>query len=111
MSKALLITSLEVSNRLALTNLDGISHEESLVLPGENANSINWITGHMLVSRNSILKLAGGEVYLDADKYTYYARGSKRLMPGDECMSIEKLREGISKTCKQAVKLLRAMPA
>ena len=69
MAKALLITSLEVSQRLLMTNLEGISQEDSMMLPGNGGNPINWIAGHILASRNSILKLAGGEVYLDSDQH------------------------------------------
>ena len=111
MAKALLITSFEVSQRLLMTNLEGISHEESITLPEGGGNSINWIAGHLLASRNSILKLAGGEVYLDSEGIAPYARGCKRLEPGDKCMTIEKIREGLSETGKKVVKLLRAMPA
>ena len=111
MAKALLITSFELSQRLMQANLDGISQDESRVLPAGGGNPINWIAGHLLASRNSILKLAGGEVYLGAEDAAPYARGSKRLMPGDKCLSIERLREGLAETGKQVIKLLRALPA
>jgi uncharacterized damage-inducible protein DinB len=110
MAKALLITSFELSQRMLAANLDGISHEESMLLPGNGGNPINWIAGHILASRNSILKLAGGDVYLDSEGIAPYARGSKRLQPGDKCMTIEQIKEGLSETSKQTVKLLRALP-
>ena len=111
MAKALLITSFEVSDRLMQTNLEGISQEESRALPAGGGNSINWIAGHLLASRNSILKLAGGEIYLGPEDAAPYARGSKRLMPGDKGLSVGRLREGLSETGKQVIKLLRALPA
>jgi uncharacterized damage-inducible protein DinB len=38
-------------------NLEGITHEQSLVLPQPEGNCINWVLGHMVASRSRILPL------------------------------------------------------
>src|SRR5213075_700344 len=40
-------------------NLEGLSHEESLIEPPPGGNSVNWVVGHITASRNRILPLLG----------------------------------------------------
>ena len=40
-------------------NLEGITHEESLVQPLPAGNTINWILGHILATRNRLHQLLG----------------------------------------------------
>lgn len=42
-------------------NLEGITHEESLVQPMPAGNTINWILGHILATRNRLHQLLGLE--------------------------------------------------
>lgn len=107
MSKSTLMAGYSASQMLTMTNLDGISHEESLVLPGSGGNSLNWTAGHILASRTSVLKLLGGERFLSLEESAPYARGSERLKPGDSGQSMERLLEGLEKTGKDVLKKLR----
>lgn len=47
------------SAKLLLTNLDGLTHTQSLWRP-ENANSINWLTGHIIAARSGFTHAIGG---------------------------------------------------
>ena len=42
-------------------NLEGITHEESLIQPEPAGNTINWILGHILATRNRLHQLLGVE--------------------------------------------------
>lgn len=64
-------------------NLEGVTHEESLIQPPEG-NCINWIVGHMIVSRDSILKLVGAEPIAPASLADRYARGSGPISEGSD---------------------------
>lgn len=57
-------------------NLDNISNEESLQTPVEKGNSINWLAGHIVVSRDMLLKKLGMEPVYNDPKGEIYARGS-----------------------------------
>jgi hypothetical protein len=37
----------------------GITHEESLARPGSGGNTLNWVLGHIVASRNDIFELLG----------------------------------------------------
>jgi uncharacterized damage-inducible protein DinB len=57
------VASLLVQYRFAYSalerNLDGISEGECLASPETGGNSINWIVGHLLSSRNGVHALLG----------------------------------------------------
>ena len=40
---------------------EGLSHDESLLQPPFPTNCVNWILGHILVSRTESVQLCGGE--------------------------------------------------
>lgn len=63
------------NDRVNARNLEGISHADSLVQPPDG-NCINWIVGHIIVSRDSILRHCGAEPVAPAAVVERYARGS-----------------------------------
>ncbi len=55
-------------------NMKGISDADSLLAP--SGSSINWIVGHLLATRNSILKLTNCEPIMTFEQCEPYSRGS-----------------------------------
>jgi uncharacterized damage-inducible protein DinB len=43
----------------AASNVEGMTHEESLVAPEPAGNCANWILGHMTAVHNGVMKLVG----------------------------------------------------
>jgi uncharacterized damage-inducible protein DinB len=61
----------EIAHRATHLNLDGIEHEESLVAP-EAGNSLNWVLGHMVATRNVVLAALGeGPVWEEGKAQLY----------------------------------------
>lgn len=60
--------------RVFNVNLQGITHEESL-LEMHNCNSINWIVGHLVYTRNSILSAMSLPPSASETLKPIYARG------------------------------------
>lgn len=84
-------------------SLADISHEESLIEPEKGGNSINWILGHLVYSKDSILKSLGLETLCNFIYKDNYERGTK-LKPdcAIEIKDILKLyNEGHEKLMKQ----------
>ncbi len=57
-------------------NLQELSHEDSLVLPDAGGNCLNWVLGHVVVARNTILMIAGAAPVLTGEHVAVYQRGS-----------------------------------
>jgi hypothetical protein len=73
-------------------NLEGITHADSLKTPAEGGNSINWILGHIILTRDEIFDLLGMEKSCDEEKFKPYKRGTKNFGPSD-AIELEKLIE------------------
>ncbi len=70
------IQKLFASNeRVFKVNLEGITNEESLK-EMHNCNSINWIVGHLIYTRNSITSQLGLPPVADEAMKAIYARGT-----------------------------------
>ncbi len=59
-------------------NVEGISHEESL-RSVSGANSLNWVLGHLLLSRNRIFKVLNHPPFWTGDLAQLYERGSANI--------------------------------
>jgi uncharacterized damage-inducible protein DinB len=57
MTAELLLNQFQASHSVLRRNLDGISHEESLSTPRDGSNSLNWVLGHLVATRNLVLDL------------------------------------------------------
>ncbi len=55
----LLSKMFEINYGALFRNLEGITHEESLVHPDPAGNCINWVLGHIVATRNRLLLLVG----------------------------------------------------
>ena len=92
MTGQVLVKIFESSHRSLGRNLEGITHEESLIAPEPGGNSLNWVLGHLLFHRNLVMKLLGQPPAWDSPQATRYARGSAPLGPDDDPASLESLR-------------------
>jgi len=71
-------------------NLEGISQEESLEGPQAGGNCINWIVGHINVTRDDLLAALGIEKMCGEKLTALYIRGSAPIRP-DNAEEIGKL--------------------
>ena len=71
------------NHRVIHINLEGITHEESLKSPVEGGNSINWVVGHLILSRDDIFEQLGLEKSCDEKLFKPYQRGTKDFAAPD----------------------------
>ena len=72
-------------------NLEGLSHEESLVQPQPAGNCLNWIVGHILANRAGILALLGKDPVWNEEEAEPYQRGSEPLTDPTQAKNLEDL--------------------
>ena len=92
MTNELLLYHFQINHRITLQNIEGISHEESMVFGLKGGSCINRVLGHMTVTRDKALELLGSEKCCPVDMYEKYKRGSDEItqetaMPFDEIIS------------------------
>ena len=79
------------SAKLLLTNLQGITHQQSLWRPS-NANSINWLTGHIVASRSGFTHAIGFTPVWDDATRVRYGFGSAPIdQDGEGVFPLERL--------------------
>src|SRR4030095_5504671 len=74
-----IFTVYKFNHNVIHNNLEGITHEESLVSPDGGGNSINWILGHILVNRNSVNSILGLPDAADENIVKHYSRGTQNI--------------------------------
>ena len=80
-------------------NLEGVTHEESLLQPGPGGNCLNWVVGHLVNIYNGALPLLGQEPVLEKGAIERYARGSAPLRDPSEAMQLGELTAAWSAAC------------
>ena len=66
----------ELNYRALTLNLEDVNDEEALILPRLGGNCLNWIVGHILISRDEILRQLGEKSVFPGDEANAYKRGS-----------------------------------
>jgi uncharacterized damage-inducible protein DinB len=61
----------------------GLTHADSLLQPARRGNCLNWVLGHIVASRNLILRMLGEEPALTTEQAERYKRGSEPVL-GEE---------------------------
>ncbi len=90
-------------------NLDGLSNQDSLIIPPEGGNCLNWVLGHLLTARGLLLTLVGGTPVLDGPKAEHYRRGSNPIQAGDDVLDIGTLRGLLNDSQQQLIPALAAL--
>ena len=72
-----LAQSFDTTHWLITEFISGMTHEESLAQPRFRANSVNWVLGHIVISRNRVLALLAEEPALTADEEVLYRTDSE----------------------------------
>lgn len=66
----------EISYGAIHRNLEDVSNDESLIRPPGGANCLNWVLGHIVAYRGTVLKLIGRRAVFEGDQAKPYLRGS-----------------------------------
>ena len=63
---------------------EGLVHEDSLIQLPFRANCLNWVVGHLVTNRNSVLKLLGGVDLIAPLSFERYMRDSDPITAESE---------------------------
>ena len=72
-------------------NLDGITNEESLFQPQPGGNCLNWVLGHIVATRNAVMKVIGENPVWSDTEAAPYRRGSAPLTSAETALPLEKI--------------------
>ena len=72
----ILIRAFERSYNIIRQNVDGMTHEESLLQPPSGGNCLNWIVGHIVSARTGAMRTLGIEPIWTDEQRALYRGGS-----------------------------------
>lgn len=81
----------EMTNEVLQLNVEGLTHEESLVQPRPGGNCLNWVVGHLLWTYDYNLPVLEQEPVMGTNPLKRYERGSAPLRDPTEAMGFQEL--------------------
>jgi uncharacterized damage-inducible protein DinB len=87
--------------------LDDVSQEHSLQAPKPGVNTINWLLGHIIATRQRLLKMMNAEGFWGDAEMSMYERGSQNFDPA-HAVHMVVLRAALETSYEH---LQRALPA
>lgn len=93
----------ETNHWVVTRQVEGLTHEDSLIQLPFRGNCLNWVLGHILVSRENALKLLGMEGTWTEDEIARYKFDSEPITSADDpaILPLERLLADIERTQKQ----------
>jgi hypothetical protein len=82
-------------------NVDGVSHEESLIQPSLAGNCMNWVVGHLACIYNKMLPMLGQEQVMDAEALKRYDRGAPPIKDAAEALELRDLLAAFEKATER----------
>src|SRR5215469_18896720 len=71
---------------------DGLTHADSVLQPPFRGNCLNWVLGHIIVSRNGILnRLGSSSLGWDKEDLARYARRSEPITQAEQALPFDRL--------------------
>lgn len=93
-----LIEDYESNAWLIHRQLDGLTHEDSLLQPPFEANCLNWVVGHIVSRRNSALQALGRDAIWPDDVWAKYRTGSDPIREASQAQALSALLEDLDET-------------
>jgi hypothetical protein len=90
-------------------NIEGTTHQGSLICPSPGGNCLNWILGHIVANRNTVLELLDRVPVWDEQEASVYERGQPSLDPDHP--GIKNLEEIVAALDRSQGEILSALEA
>jgi uncharacterized damage-inducible protein DinB len=101
--KSIVLRDIDLNHRVIHMQIDGLTHHDSLLQPPFRGNCLNWVLGHIVESRNTILNLLGGEPFWTPEQRARYARESKAVTENTGELTFEKIVSDLDSSQQQLV--------
>ncbi len=81
----------EISLSAIRANAEGVTDAEALIQPQPGGNCMNWVIGHIVSSREGMLKLLGEPPVLQPEAAARYERGTAPITSEGDGLPLSKL--------------------
>jgi hypothetical protein len=102
------IRTLEANYGIIKRQVEGLTHEDSLLQLPFRGNCLNWVVGHIVMARGRMLKLMQLDPVLTPEQAQLYETGSNPITDGGVALRFESLLECLDAAHQQLIAALRA---
>lgn len=103
------LTKFMDSNKAVLgRQLDGLTHEDSILQVPFRGNCLNWVIGHIVASRDGIMRTLDLEGSLTEEQRNLYKGGSEPITPDSDALDLHWLWEAYQEQDKHIRATLEA---
>lgn len=106
----LLLEVAERNYRTLQRQINGLTHEQSLLQPPFRGNCLNWVVGHLVTSRERMLLLVDEEAVWTPDQRMRYERGSEPVTDGNNALHFEQIVADLEISHGRLVSRLQSIP-
>lgn len=100
----------QLTHRVIYRQLDGLTHEDSLIQPPYRGNCLNWVLGHVVFSREAVLNYLGEELPWTEEEAGRYKRNSEPLTSAEQALPLERLLGNLEESQKRILAGLERIP-
>jgi len=108
---SLLSKMFELSYGALFRNLEGVTHEESLISPEPAGNCLNWVLGHILATRNRLLPLVGVEPIWPRENAFLYSGRDEAQWSTTRAFHLDAIKTDLARSQQQLLAALDNLPA
>jgi uncharacterized damage-inducible protein DinB len=110
MNADVIVRMFQLNHYAIMKNIEGLTQEESLRAPAPGGSSLNWVLGHIVATRNIILKQLDREPILRDREAAVYARGSDGRS-AERALELDALIAALNDSQPRLVEGLKSLPA
>jgi len=111
MIKEILTKQFTYSYEVLKMNTDGLSDDDALIQPNNGGNSLNWVVGHIIATRDVIFKKLGHKLLWDEQTTLLYDRGTFPISDPTKVVSLSKLLEDFESSQQHLITALENIDA
>jgi len=104
-----LIQSFHTTYHIIKLQTDGLDHEDSVLQPPFRANCLNWVLGHILVGRNTVLEILGKPAIWTSEEKALYSSGSGPITSAGHALRLERLLDDLEQSQQQIAAALESI--
>jgi hypothetical protein len=109
---AALIHQFSLSHWVIKANIEGMTHEDSVVQPQPGGNCLNWVVGHLVGARQFALQLVGKPAtWNEASSERYRARGAEPIRNTEEAAPFSEIIDALDASQEPLLEGLRDITA
>lgn len=104
------LAQLELSYGALFRNLEGITHEESLIAPSTGGNCLNWVLGHMISARNRLMTQLGIAPVWQIDLAFHYSGHEEAAWSQEKAVDLKTLKTDLARSQQELMGALDQLP-